>query len=159
MFGLFKKDYELFAPVSGAIMDLSLVPDAVFSEKMAGDGIAINSTGDTFVAPADGNLTVLFKTNHAFAMTLKNGAEILIHIGIDTVELNGEGFERLATEGTDVKAGTPIIKINRKLIEDKGFSLITPLLITNSDSVKEMTMIKKGLVEAGKDKVISYKVK
>lgn len=159
MFGFLKKDYELLAPVSGDIMNISKVPDAVFSEKMAGDGIAINSTGDTFVAPADGNLTVVFKTNHAFAMTLKNGAEVLVHIGIDTIELNGEGFERLATEGADVKVGTPIIKINRKLIEDKGFSLITPVLIANSDSIKEMTVVNHGLVEAGKDKVIYYKMK
>lgn len=159
MFGFLKKDYELLAPVSGDIMNISKVPDAVFSEKMAGNGIAINSTGDTFVAPADGNLTLVFNTNHAFAMTLKNGAEVLVHIGIDTIELNGEGFERLATEGADVKVGTPIIKINRKLIEDKGFSLITPVLIANSDSIKEMTVVNHGLVEAGKDKVIYYKMK
>ena len=78
---------------------------------MAGDGIAIDTTGDTIVAPADGELTLVFKTKHAFALTLENGVELLVHIGIETVGLEGEGFEQLVEQGTKVKAGTPIIKI------------------------------------------------
>ena len=106
---------------------------------MAGDGFAINYTGSTVVAPCDGTLTLIFKTNHAFSITTDNGVELLIHIGLDTVTLNGEGFERLIEEGQKVKAGTPIIKLNRELIESKGISLVTPVLITNVDSVKSIS--------------------
>lgn len=157
MFGLFKKDLKLVAPVSGKAIDLSQVPDAVFAQKMAGDGAAIEATGDVAVAPCDGTLTLIFKTNHAFAMTLDNGVELLIHIGIDTVELNGEGFERLAEEGTKVKAGTPIIKFNAEFIKSKGLSLATPVLITNSDSVKEIKSLTGKDVTAGEDEIVTYR--
>ncbi|SHK83751.1 PTS system IIA component, Glc family [Clostridium cavendishii DSM 21758] len=159
MFGFFKKDLKLVAPVSGKTIDLSQVPDEVFAQKMAGDGVAIDTTGDIIVAPADGELSLVFKTNHAFAMTLENGVELLVHIGIDTVSLEGEGFERLIEPGVQVKAGTPIIKINRDFIISKGLSLITPVLITNVDSVKEISS-KIGLtVKEGSDVIITYKAK
>ena len=157
MFGLFKKDLKLVAPVSGKAIDLSQVPDAVFAQKMAGDGAAIEATGDVAVAPCDGTLTLIFKTNHAFAMTLDNGVELLIHIGIDTVELNGEGFERLAEEGTKVTAGTPIIKFNAEFIKSKGLSLATPILITNPDSVKEIKSLTGKDVTAGEDEIVTYR--
>lgn len=160
MFNFFKKnsnkEVKLVAPITGNTIDLSAVPDQVFSEKLAGDGIAIDPTGDIIVAPADGELSLVFKTMHAFAMTLSNGAEILVHIGIDTVSLNGEGFEQLAQPGTTIKAGTPIIKINRDFILSKGFSLITPVLITNMDIVKELKANVGINVTAGKDEIVSF---
>ncbi|MDD6770394.1 MAG: PTS glucose transporter subunit IIA [Inconstantimicrobium porci] len=160
MFGFFKKESKFVAPIDGKVMNLSDVPDPVFAEKMAGDGVAIDTTGDTIVAPCDGELTLVFKTNHAFAMTLSNGVELLVHIGIDTVSLNGEGFERLQEQGTTVKAGTPIIKINRDIITGKGLSLITPVLVTNVDNVKDLTPVSVGQnVTAGNDTVLTYKVK
>ena len=106
MFGLFKKELKLIAPATGKTIDLSQVPDQVFAEKMAGDGVAIEVTGDTIVAPADGELSLVFKTNHAFAMTLSNGIELLVHVGIDTVSLEGEGFE---TNPDMVKDMKPVI--------------------------------------------------
>lgn len=157
MFGFLKKELKLIAPIDGSTIDLSNVPDPVFSQKMAGDGAAINSTGDVVVAPCDGELTLIFKTNHAFAMSLDNGIELLVHIGIDTVSLNGEGFERLIEPGQTVKAGTPIIKINRQIIEEKNLSLITPVLITNPDSVKSIRPIINERVTAGNDTIIIYK--
>ena len=90
----------LVAPVSGKIIPLSEVPDPVFAEKLAGDGMAIIAEGDTIVAPADGEVTLIFKTKHAFAMTLENGLELLVHIGLETVSLDGEGFEQLVEQGT-----------------------------------------------------------
>lgn len=159
MFGFFKKDLKFVAPVDGTTIDLSQVPDEVFAGKMAGDGVAIDVTGDTVVAPADGELSLIFKTNHAFAMTLSNGVELLVHIGVDTVSLNGEGFERLIEPGVKVKAGTPIIKINREFILSKGLSLATPVLITNVDAVKEINPVVGSKVTAGKDSVLTYKVK
>lgn len=157
MFGLFKKSFELVAPVSGPVIPLSEVPDEVFAQKLAGDGVAIDASSDIIVAPCDATLSLIFKTNHAFALTTDNGLELLVHIGIDTVGLNGEGFERLAEEGTKVTAGTPIIKIDREFIKSKGLSLVTPVLITNPDSCKEITGLTGKTVVAGQDTVVKYK--
>ena len=157
MFEFLKKDLKVLAPVAGTTIDLSNVPDEVFAKKMAGDGLAIESIGNVFVAPADGELSLVFKTNHAFAMEIAGEVELLVHIGIDTVSLNGEGFERLVEPGVKVKAGTPIIRIDRDFIESKGFSLITPILITNPDVIKEMTPIINKKVDAGIDTVLTYR--
>lgn len=157
MFGFLKKELKLIAPIDGKTIDLSAVPDPVFAEKMAGDGIAIDSTGDTIVAPCDGTLSLIFKTNHAFAITLDNGIELLVHIGLDTVSLDGQGFERLAEEGQKVKTGTPIVKIDRSFIEGKGISLITPVLITNVDSTKSISPIVGVNTVAGETDILTYK--
>lgn len=148
----------LVAPVSGKVMPLSEVPDPVFAEKLAGDGMAIMVEGDTVVAPADGELTLVFKTKHAFAMTLENGLEILVHIGLETVSLDGEGFEQLVEQGTKVKAGTPLIKINRDFILSKGLSLATPVLITNVDAAKSITPVESGNAVAGKTVVVNFEI-
>jgi glucose-specific phosphotransferase system IIA component len=159
MLGFFKKNYKLVAPIDGKVVDLSEVPDQVFAERMAGDGVAIETTGDTIVAPIDGRLGMIFKTNHAFGIIAGNGVEILVHIGLDTVALEGEGFIRIADEGQEVKAGDPIIKINRQEIVSRGYSLITPVLITNPDNVKELTASLGAEVRAGKDEILTYKIK
>ena len=165
MFGFFKKkkakennELTLVAAVSGKALPLSEVPDPVFAQKMAGDGIAIDPTGDIVVSPADGELSLVFNTKHAFALTLDNGAELLVHIGVDTVSLNGEGFEQLAEAGTKVKAGDPIIKIDREFIKSKGFSLMTPVLITNPDSFT-IHAIENIDVVAGETAVVKYQAK
>lgn len=152
-----KSDFTLLTPADGKAIDLSKVPDPVFAQKIAGDGVAIDVTGDIIVAPADGIISLIFKTKHAFAMTLDNGIELLIHIGIDTVSLNGEGFEKLIEEGASVKAGTPIIKINRDYIKEKGLSLISPVLVTNPDVVSEVVLFVDKDVIAGKDEVVHCK--
>jgi len=161
MFKFFNKkqkcDSKLVAPATGKVIDLSKVPDPVFAQKMVGDGVAIDVTGEIIVAPADGTLTLVFKTKHAFAITLDNGIELLVHIGLDTVSLNGEGFEQLVEEGKVVKAGTPIIKINRTFILEKGLSLITPVLVTNPDIVSELIALTGKDVKAGEDEVIICK--
>lgn len=148
----------LVAPVSGKAIPLSEVPDPVFAEKLAGDGMGILAEGNLVVAPADGELTLVFKTKHAFAMTLDNGLEILVHIGLETVSLDGEGFEQLAEQGTRVKAGTPIIKFDRDLLLSKGLSLATPVLITNVDATKSITPVESGNVEAGKTVAVNFTV-
>lgn len=159
MFGMFKKEGVLVAPVHGKTLDITTVPDAVFAEKMAGDGLAIDPTGDTFVAPADGELTMLFGTKHAFGMTLDKGVEILVHIGLDTVSLNGEGFTALKTQGDKLKKGDPIIKIDPEFIKSKGLSLITPIIFTDLDKIKEFHAEVGIEVTAGETTILSYKAK
>lgn len=159
MFGLFKKEGALVAPISGKTVDITTVPDAVFAEKMAGDGLAIDPTGDTVVAPADGELTMLFGTKHAFGMTLDKGVQILVHIGLDTVSLNGEGFTTLKNQGDMVKKGEPIVKIDRELIQGKGLSLITPVIFTDMDVLKSFEAQLGIDVIAGETTVLTYKAK
>ncbi|MBE6072460.1 MAG: PTS glucose transporter subunit IIA [Clostridium butyricum] len=166
MFGLFKKKKEensnntlkLVAPVNGKSVPLSEVPDPVFAQKMAGDGLAMDPADDIIVAPADGELTLVFNTKHAFAMTLDNGIELLVHIGIETVSLNGEGFEQLAEAGTKVKAGTPIIKVDREFVKSKNLPLITPVLITNPDILKSITPIENVNTIAGETAILEYTI-
>lgn len=158
MIDLLKKREAILSPISGKVVDLAKVPDQIFAEKIAGDGVAINSTDNIVVAPADGVIVLIFETNHAFAMILENEIELLVHIGIDTVELNGAGFKRLVEEGTKVKAGEPIIKVDREFIEEKGYSLVTPVLITNPDRLKSINYNTDTVVQAGKDTVIFYEV-
>ena len=148
----------LVAVADGDIIPLSEVPDPVFAEKMAGDGAAIVIKGDTVVAPADGELTLVFQTKHAFALKLDNGLELLVHIGVDTVSLNGEGFEQLVEAGQTVKAGTPIIKIDRDFILSKGLSLATPILITNVDAAKSISAVETGSAVAGQTAVVNFEV-
>jgi len=159
MLSLTNKKFKILAPIDGRTIELSAVPDPVFAEKMVGDGIAIDTSGNIAAAPVDGVLSLVFRTNHAFGITLDNGIELLVHIGIDTVELEGEGFERIAEEGKRVKAGEPIIKIDREFVEGKGFSLITPVLITNMDRIKKMKCYLNKVVRAGSDEVINYRLK
>lgn len=135
-------------------MDLSEVPDPVFAQKMAGDGIAIDSTGDTVVAPCDGTISLIMDSGHAFAITTSKGIELLVHVGLETVSLNGEGFEILQSVDTKVTAGTPILKLDRSFIESKGISLITPVLVANPDKVKSLNPIVNGNVSSGKDVVM-----
>ncbi|MDD3224579.1 MAG: PTS glucose transporter subunit IIA [Clostridium sp.] len=158
MLNFLKKTYEIIAPISGRVIDLKDVPDKVFSQKMAGDGIAIEPTGDTLKAPADGTLSLVFKTSHAIGITLDNGIELLIHVGIDTVELNGSGFKMLIEEGSKVKRGQEILKIDRDFITKEGYSLVTMILISNMDKVKIIEENIGDYVEGGLDKVFNYEM-
>ena len=150
------KTFKLVAPMTGKSIPLSETPDPVFAQKMAGDGLAILPEADVVVAPADGELSLVFNTKHAFAMTLENGVELLVHIGIETVTLNGEGFEQLAEAGTKVKAGDPIIKIDREFIKSKGLPLTTPVLITNPDILKSITPFENVATVAGETTILEY---
>lgn len=154
MFNLFKKSLNIVAPISGKTIQLSEVPDPVFAEKMVGDGIAIDSTGDTVVAPCDGTISLIMDSKHAFSIKTTDGIELLVHIGLETVSLNGEGFETLQSVNTKVSAGTPILKIDRKLIESKGLSLITPVIIVNHDKLKSLNPVISKQVSSGKDVVL-----
>ena len=103
---------EIIAPLSGEIVNIEDVPDVVFAEKIVGDGIAIKPNGDKMVAPVNGTIGKIFETNHAFSIESDDGIELFVHFGIDTVELKGEGFTRIAEEGQTVKAGDTVIEFD-----------------------------------------------
>ncbi|MGO5000063.1 PTS glucose transporter subunit IIA [Oceanisphaera sp. W20_SRM_FM3] len=146
----------LLAPLSGELVALEEVPDLVFSEKIVGDGIAIKPSGNSVVAPCDGVISKIFETNHAFAMNSDSGLELFIHIGIDTVELKGEGFRRIAQEGQAVKAGEVIIEFDLGLLEAKAKSTLTPVIISNMDDLKELIK-SSGVVTLGTDTILNIR--
>lgn len=132
------KEIQIIAPLSGEIVNIEDVPDVVFSEKIVGDGIAIRPTGDTIVAPVNGKIGKIFETNHAFSIESEDGVELFVHFGIDTVELKGEGFTRLAEEDQIVKAGDPIIKFDLAFLEERAKSVLTPVVISNMDEISNL---------------------
>ncbi|MGP1924789.1 MAG: PTS glucose transporter subunit IIA [Arsenophonus sp. NEOnobi-MAG3] len=132
---------DIIAPISGEIINIEDVPDVVFAEKIVGDGIAIKPTGNKIVAPVDGTIAKIFETNHAFSIESDNGIELFVHFGIDTVELKGEGFTRLAEEGQKVQKGDLVLKLDLALLEKKAKSTLTPVVISNMDKIKELTKL------------------
>lgn len=132
---------EIYAPLSGDIVNIEDVPDVVFAEKIVGDGIAIKPAGNKIVAPVDGTIGKIFETNHAFSIESTDGIELFVHFGIDTVELKGEGFKRIASEGQVVKKGDLIIEFDLSVLEDKAKSVLTPVVISNMDEIKELVKL------------------
>lgn len=159
MLGFFKKTNRVVAPIDGTVIELSKVPSQIFSERMAGDGVAILSTGNVIVAPVEGKVTMIFATNHAFSITTSEGIQVLVHIGVDSIGLQGKGFQRLVEEGTFVKTGEPIIKVNRDEIISRGYDLITPVLIVNPDMIRELQGCHGVEVNAGENEILTYKIK
>lgn len=155
MFNIFKKkSYSLLAPIDGLVIPLEKVPDPVFSEKMMGDGVAIQATGDTVYAPADGLITVTIETKHAFGMSLDNGMVLIVHVGLDCAQTQGGGFEILVQEHQRVSAGTPIIKIHRDRLKDKN--LLTPIIVTNPEVFTFTNMHIGEIVKAKESILIEY---
>ncbi|MEK3889522.1 PTS sugar transporter subunit IIA [Bacillus sp. FSL K6-3431] len=137
MLNFFKKNnkLEIKSPIVGTGFPLSEVPDEVFASKMMGDGIAFQPSENILYAPIDGEIVQVFPTLHAVGIKSNNGLEILLHIGIDTVNLSGEGFESFVNAGDKVTAGQKLISFDIDLIKEKAKSTITPLIITNMDKV------------------------
>ncbi len=144
-----KKDEEITAVTDGRMIPIEDVKDEAFASKAMGDGVAFEPTSDYICAPANGEIAMIFHTGHAFGMTSDYGQEFLVHIGIDTVALNGEGFQPLVNQGDKVKAGQPIVKVNRALVEGKGYDLTTMLIITDDNGkeikFKNITNVERGM--------------
>ena len=143
--------HTLKSPLTGKVLPLSEVPDQVFSSGMMGKGIAIDPELGELVAPADGEITTIFPTGHAVGITTTDGAEILIHIGMDTVELNGNGFEILVKQGDLVKAGDLLIRFDIEAIRAAGYSVITPVVITNTDAFADILELDQKEIIANED--------
>ena len=127
-------DDEIVSIVDGKLINITTVPDATFAGKIMGDGVAFVCDGDsvTFCSPANGKLEALFPTGHAYGIKMNNGVVILVHIGINTVEENGKGFEILGkSQGDVVKAGEPIVKVDMKTLREK-YDMSTMLIVTDT---------------------------
>lgn len=144
-----QKAFSIQSPVSGRAVPLSEVRDAVFSSGVLGKGMAVIPTGDTIVSPVKGRITAFFETKHAIGITCENGVEVLIHIGIDTVNLQGKHFTALASVDDLVEPGTPLVKIERQAILDLGYDLVTPVLVVNNGNLSEVLTTQPRDVEAG----------
>ncbi len=128
---LFKKKIKLTSPMTGEIVDITDTSDPVFSGKMVGDGVTIIPTDGDVLAPMDGKIIQMFDTGHALAIE-SNGIQVLIHIGLDTVELNGQGFTKIAHEGQEVKQGDLLIKVDLEKIKALGKSIESPMVIVEA---------------------------
>ncbi|MDQ0858688.1 PTS glucose transporter subunit IIA [Metabacillus dongyingensis] len=149
----------VYAPLTGRLLNLEDVPDPVFSQKMMGDGMAIEPSEGILVSPVEGEIIQLFHTKHAIGIKSLTGMEILLHIGLETVAMNGEGFEAFVKEGDKVKPGDKLITFDLNLIKEKAASTITPIIITNGDIIENVQKSPLGEVKGGSDKVFEIKVK
>lgn len=159
MIGFFKKEKKeviLYAPVDGDSISLDKVPDKMFAEKMMGDGIAFSYNCNTICSPCDGTVIMIADTFHAFGVKAENGAEILIHIGMDTVALEGKGFKKLVDVHNRVKKGTPIIELDRITLEKSGVDLTTPMIIINGNEYSFTIKEPKNGLKGGEDEVIRF---
>jgi PTS system beta-glucosides-specific IIC component len=143
------KQEEVVSPFKGKVLQLSEVNDEAFSSGALGKGVAIKPSNGKVIAPVDGTVTTLFPTGHAIGITSKNGAEILIHIGMDTVKLEGKYFTPKVKQGDEIKLGQELLEFDVKAIENEGYSLVSPVIITNSNSYLD-------IIETDK-KEINYK--
>lgn len=147
----------LLAPVSGEVVALDDVPDEAFASKAVGDGLAIKPSDKWVVAPIAGTLVKIFNTNHAFCLETDNGVEIVVHMGLDTVALEGKGFTRLVEEGASVVAGQRVLEMDLEFLNANARSMVSPVVVSNSDDFAGLTLLAQGQVIAGETRL--YEVK
>ncbi len=152
---LFGSKIKLYAPMTGELVDITQVEDITFAQKFLGDGVAIRPTDGTVVAPADGTVIQVFHTKHALGLNVK-GIELLIHIGMNTVELKGNGFEVFVEEGDKVKKGDVLVKVDLDVLKEHGYPTETPIVITNMESIKSLDK-SSGNVVAGESEIMQIK--
>ncbi|QLK60419.1 PTS N-acetyl glucosamine transporter subunit IIABC [Enterobacteriaceae bacterium Kacie_13] len=149
----------LVSPVTGDVVALDQVPDEAFASKAVGDGVAIRPTGKTVVSPAAGTIVKIFNTNHAFCLETVSSAEIVVHMGIDTVTLNGQGFTRLVEEGATVTAGQPVLELDLDYLNANARSMISPVVVSNIDDYTGVISLASGSVVAGQTKLFEIQGK
>lgn len=146
---------DFISPIAGELKPLSEVPDQVFAGKMMGDGFAIVPTDGLVVSPVAGTIVTLFPTKHALGIQSDSGREILIHVGIDTVKLAGEGFEALVAQGDRVEKGQPLLKVDIDYIQEHATSIITPIIFTNLFEGESVVLNKSGHVELKEENIVT----
>ena len=139
------------SPLAGKVIPLEDVADGVFSEKMVGDGFAVEPSGNQVYAPADCEVATVFGTKHAIGLVMPEGCELLIHLGIDTVQLGGAPFTIQVKEGDTLKKGDLIGSFDEKAILDAGYRTVTPVVVTNSDQYSSFELCKTGAVKPGEN--------
>ncbi|AWQ19562.1 PTS system N-acetylglucosamine-specific EIICBA component [Pantoea ananatis] len=147
----------LVAPVSGEIVPLDAVPDEAFASKAVGDGVAIKPSDKRVVAPIAGTVVKIFNTNHAFCLESENGVEIVVHMGLDTVALGGQGFTRLVEEGAQVTAGQPVLEMDLDYLNAHARSMISPVVVSNIEDFSGLTLLTQGQVIAGETPLYEIK--
>lgn len=138
---------SVYAPIKGDVIRLSEVQDETFASGALGEGCAINPTEGIVTAPFNGEVSMVFDTKHAIGLTSEDGMELLIHIGINTVELNGEPFEVLVRDGEKITLGQTLVKFDMDAISKRGYQLTTPVIVTNADDYKNVNVVKTGMTE------------
>ena len=146
---------DFVSPIAGELKPLSEVPDQVFAGKMMGDGFAIVPSDGLVVSPVDGTIVTFFPTKHALGIQSDSGREILIHVGIDTVKLDGEGFEALVAQGDRVEKGQPLLKVDIDYIQEHATSIITPIIFTNLFEGETVVLNKSGHVELKEEDIVT----
>ena len=143
------KEIRLDSPLNGQLIELKDVKDPAFASGAMGKGAAVKDPDGKVYSPVDGTVTVLFGTKHAIGIHAEDGADILIHVGIDTVKLDGVPFTAHVKEGDRVQAGDLLIEFDHQAILDAGYDLATPIIISNSDDYREIDTVASSAVEAG----------
>lgn len=134
------KNESILSPAKGKVIDLAQVDDATFSSGALGKGFAVIPEDGMYYAPFDGEVSMIFPTKHAIGLTSNNGVEILIHIGLDTVELNGQYFESFVEQGQKIKKGDLLMKVDLNKVKEAGYDIVTPVIVTNSDNYKNIEL-------------------
>ncbi|MGN5881758.1 MULTISPECIES: PTS sugar transporter subunit IIA [Staphylococcus] len=149
-----EKDIEIYAPISGEYVNIEDIPDPVFAQKMMGEGFGINPSEGVVVSPINGKVDNVFPTSHALGLKADNGLELLIHIGLDTVQLNGEGFKVLVESGDTVSVGDPLVEFDLDYISQNAKSVISPIIITNTDQAENIDIHAQDQLVKNETKVI-----
>lgn len=152
-----KKEIMLFAPAKGECIPISEVADPTFAEEILGKGVAIKPSEGKFYAPADGKVTTLFPTGHAIGITTPDGLELLVHVGLDTVQLKGQHFDVKVKADQDVTKGTLLLEADLEEIRKAGYDTVTPMLVCNSADYASVECKKQGMVEVGDEMITCMK--
>lgn len=152
-----KNKNKLLAAASGRAIPLEKVPDEVFASKMLGEGFAVEPETGVFFSPADGVIENVSETLHAYTIHTNDGLDVLVHIGIDTVELNGEGFSSCVEAGERVKAGDVLARADIVFLRSKGFSTVTPVIVSNHERLASYDF-EFGKAIGGETAVMNYKL-
>lgn len=149
--GKVKKSVIIHSPMTGTAGGIETAPDEGFAQKMMGDGAVVEPKADTVVAPADGEIAFVFPTKHAIGFVTEDGISMLLHVGIDTVNLEGEGFEVLVNEGDKVSVGDTLMRLDLKLLREKAPSLVSPIICTELEDNQRIRLLKTGDIKAGEE--------